>query len=200
MPGTFEFGEVSYTLTDVIVASYNDVTNTYGTPAALASGHTVSIEPEGDNDKLMGYGVTTGMLSVVRGATLGFGAGGIDFSVMAIVAGLSTSTSGTGAQRVRKVLYPAGGEGLPYFGMIGVAATTNSGYAAVGLQCCKLDSHPKWTLDGKENKFNVSEVGGYAMPIQISSVYYLIVAKEIEDKTTWNAPATGGAFLTFFTG
>lgn len=199
MPGTFEFAEVSYTLTDCIVAAYNKTANTYGVPAALASGQIVEIEAEADNDELRGYGKKTAKLSVITGAKIKFGAGGIDSNVMAIVGGITNSTSGTTPNQVRVQKWGAGGAGLPYWGLIGTAATDDGGLKIVGLQCCKLDTFPKFTLDGKENKFNVSETDGSAIPIDISSVSYLMVTRDVETASGWVAPLVGANFLNFFT-
>ena len=69
----------------------------------------------------------------------------------------------------------------------------------VGLQCCKLDTYPKFTLDGNENKFNLSETDGYAVPVDISSVSYLMVTKDVETASGWVAPLVGANFLNFFT-
>lgn len=199
MPGTFEFAEVSYTLTDCIVAAYNKTANTYGVPAALASGHIVEVEPEADTDQLRGYGVKTALLSVVVGAKITFGAGGVDANVMAIVSGASNATSGSDPNQVRVQKWGAGGAGLPYFGLIGVAATDDGGVKIVGLQCCKLDTHPKYTMDGKENKFNTSETSGYAIPIAISSASILMVTRDVQTASGWVAPLVGANFLNFFT-
>ena len=198
MPGTFQFAEVSYTLTDCIVAAYNKTANTYSTVDSLASGHMVDIEFESDNDTLAGYGVNTALLSVVKGANLTFGAGGMDMSVMAIVSGWSNTTSGTTPNQVRKTRLVAGGAGLPYFGLIGVAATDDGGRAVVGLRCCKLDTWPKFTMDGKENKFNVSETSGKAIPVAISTILDVGSVKFYETTSDWTAPTDAAGFLAFF--
>lgn len=199
MPGTSEFAEISYTLTDCIVAAYNKTANTYGVPAALANGQLVEIEPEADNDEMRGYGKKTALLSVVTSAKIKISAGGVDSNVIAILNGSTNATSGTTPNQVRTMKFPAGGAGLPYFGLIGTAATDDGGLKIVGLQCCKMDTHVKYTVDGKENKFNVSETDGKAIPIDISSVSYLLVTKDVETASAWVAPLVGANFLNFFT-
>lgn len=198
MPSNFEFAEVSYTLTDVIVAAYNKTAGTYSTVGSLASGHIVEVEFEADNDTLVGYGVNTALLSVIKGANLTFGAGGFDMSVMAIVSGWANSTSGTTPNQVRKTRLVAGGAGLPYFGLIGVAATDDGGAAVIGLRCCKLDAWPKWTMDGRENKFNVSETGGKAIPVTVSSALDIGTIKTYETASDFTAPTDASTFLAFF--
>ena len=199
MPGVFEFGEVNYTLSDLIVAAYNKTANTYGTPATMASGQTLEVDSEHDTDKLQGYGVTTGLLSVARGAKLKFGGGGVDTDVMALISGISNYTSGLTPNQMRRSRFPAGGAGLPYFGCIGVGPTDDGGILAVGLQACKLDKFPPFKFDGKTNKFNMWECDGYAMPILISGSYFLHCARYYETASQWVAPTTGANFLAFFT-
>jgi len=203
MAGTSEFGERSLTLTDCLVATFSPTTtfaSAFGTPASLAIGQTMEIDFEADTDELVGYGYTQALLTVIRGGKLKISQGGVDRSVLAILAGISNSTSGSGAAQVAKSVFAASGTSLPYWGAIGLAATDDGGYAAFGICGCMLDKFPAFTLDGKDNKFNMSETEGRFMPITISSVSTVLVIKTIQDRTTWNAPATGGAFATFFSG
>jgi hypothetical protein len=167
--------------------------------ASLAVGQTVEIEPEADNDQLRGYGVKTALLSVIVGAKTKIGMGGVDISVLAILAGVSNYTSGLTPNQKRRTRFGAGGGGLPYFGLIGVTATDDGGYMALGLQCNKLNTFPKYTLDGKENKFNLSETEAYAVPVNISSVAYLMTGRTFETPGDWTAPTDAASFLAFFT-
>lgn len=194
MPGTHSFGEISYTLTDLLVARYDFTAGTYGTPVALADGQMMAVEPEADTDQLRGYGQKTRVLSVPVGAKITLGQGGVDIAALVVIAGVSTQTSGTTPNRVRTVDMTAGGSGLPYFGVIGVAATDDGGYAVIGLQAVKLDAFPKFTISGTENKFNLSETTGYAVPV--SSKLQRI--KFFESAAGWTAPASGANFAAFF--
>lgn len=198
MPGTRESNEVVYTLTDIVVAAYDKVADTYGTPAAVAGGQMVMSEPEADNDQLRSYGYVDELLSVVIGSKVTLGFGGVDRSVLAILSGVSNSTSGSGNTEHATSRYSAGGSGLPYFGMIGVGATTDGGVCVVGLPCAKLNQHPTFTLDGKENKFLLNEVEGYAVPISVSNVPQIMVVKAIRTAAAWVAPASGANFKSFF--
>lgn len=198
MTGTSEFGEVSFTLSDLLVAAYNITANTYGTPVSAALGQTLDIDPEHDTDKLPAYGVTGRLLSVTRGAKIKIGHGGVDVDFLAVTGGVSNYTSNLTPNQRRRTRYPAGGAGLPYFGAIGVTATDDGGIAAVGLQACKLDKFPKFTADGKTNKFNMSESEGYAIPIAISGSLYLMTVRTYETASLWTAPANGTDFLAFF--
>lgn len=180
------------------LAAYNITANTYSTPADLAIGQIVEVEPEADNDQLRSYGSIKRLLTVVIGAKLKIGMGGVDISAMAIMCGISNYTSGLTPNQMRRSLWGAGGSGLPYFGMIGTMASDDGGILAVGLQCCKLNTFPKFTLDGKANKFNVSETDAYAVPVAISSVDYVMVTRAFETASGYVAPTTGANFLTFF--
>lgn len=180
------------------MAAYNITANTYGTPISAAIGQTLEVDPEHDTDKLPGYGVTMRLLSVARGAKIKIGMGGVDVDFLAVTAGVSNYTSNLTPNQRRRTRFPAGGAGLPYFGAIGLTPTDDGGVAAIGLQGCKLDKYPKYTADGKTNKFNMSEIEGYAIPVAISSVLYLMTVRTYETAALWTAPASGADFLAFF--
>jgi hypothetical protein len=199
MPGTSEFAEVSYTLSDLVVAAYDITANTYGTPISAAIGQSLEVDAEHDTDKLQGYGVTMRLLSVPRGAKIKLGMGGVDFDFLAAVAGISNYLSNLSPNQQGRSRFPAGGSGLPYFGAIGVSATDDGGLAAIGLQACKLDKYPTWTADGKTNKFNMSEVNGYAVPVAIGGSLYLHTVRRYQQASLWTPPTTGAEFLAFFT-
>jgi len=200
MAGVFELGEKLYTLDNLTIAAYSITANTYGTSQDLTSGQTFSIQAEADNDKLMGYGVSTALLSVIRGAKIKFGAGGFDRSIMAIIANISNATSNSTPNRIVRTLFPAGGAGLPYWGAIATGPTDDGGRFAVGCQAVKLDKYPDFTLDGKTNKYNVVDTDGYAIPIAVAGTSYLMHAKTYETASGYTAPTDGASFLAFFTG
>lgn len=198
--GTQEFGEVLYLLTDLIVASYNSVSDTFGTPVSLAVGQLLSIEPEADNDQLRNYGVKSDLLSVPVGAKITLGGGAIDRDALVAIGGAANYTSGLTPNQVVTTDWKAGEDGeLPYFGVIGVARGLNSVVVAAGIQKCKLNMQPKYTLDGKENKFNLQEIEGYASPVERSNVWMLVRTKTYETASLWTAPASGSDFKAFFT-
>jgi hypothetical protein len=118
--------------------------------------------------------------------------------VLAIVNGVANATSGSGDTQHATTRFVAGGAGMPYFGLIGVGATTDGGVAVVGLPCVKLNSFMKFTLDGKENKFNTSEVEGRAIPILLSTSPQLMVVKSIRLASSWVGPTSGANFKAFF--
>jgi hypothetical protein len=196
MPGTHDFGEVAYTLTDLLVAAYDPVADTYSTPISVADGQMLTSEPESDNDKMRGYGKITRLLSVPIGTKISIKAGGLDYDALAAIAGVTNVVSGTVGSYIRRSLFPAGGRGLPYFGVIGVAATDDEGVAVIGHRMVKLDVLPKIDFNGETNKFIVYETAGYSA---IPSAYTdLFVMKTYEDSTDFTAPTTGGNFKTWF--
>ena len=193
-----DFGEVMYTLTSLIVAAYNPTANTYGTPEMIADGQMLGVEPEADNDKLRGYGQNRRGLSVVIGAKVSFKAGGIDFSALSLMCNVVNTTTGASGSQVRRTPMVGGGNGLPYFGAIGVGAVDGGGVAVIGVPMIKLDTYPKYELNGETNKFILWETAGYAfIP---SGLTYPYVLEEHETAATWVPPTTGSAFKTCMMG
>jgi hypothetical protein len=198
--GAQEFGEVIYLCTNIIVASYNSVTDTFGTPISLAVGQMLTVEPEADTDQLRTYGVVGDVLSVPTGAKITLGAGAIDRDALGAIGGAANYTSGLTPNRVVTTDWKMGEDGeLPYFGAIGTARGTNGVLVAVGIQKAKLNVQPKYTLDGKENKFNLLEIEGYAAPVERSNIWMGVRTKTYETASDFTAPADATAFKAFFT-
>ncbi len=195
MPGTFEFGEIPYTLSDFVVAAYNPTADTYGSPASVAGGQLLEVEPETDTDKLRAYGAYVRGLAVHIGAKLTWSAGGVDFSVAAIISGVSNQTSGADPNQVRTMDLRAGGSGMGRFGVLGMAVTDDGGLFIVGLRNCLLDKFSKWSLDGKTNKFFTGDVPGYAFAVGGQ----LMRSKQHQTASGFTVPADGTAFKAFFT-
>lgn len=200
MPGTQEFGEVFYVLADLIVASYDSAADTFGTPVALAEGQQLLVEPEGDTDQLRGYGAIVETLSIPTGAKLTLSAGALDRSAFRILTDWYDQTSASTPNRVVTVDLKMGADGaLPNFGAIGLAVTAQGGRIAVGVQKCRLNMQPKFTLDGQANKFVIQEIEGFASPVTRNSVQQGIRLKIYETASDWTAPANAADFKAFFT-
>lgn len=189
------FGEVSYTLKGLYIAAFNIIAGTFGTPELIDDGQMVVYEPEADTDKMRGYGVYTRGLAVSIGTKIKLKAGGLDTSALVIIAGATVTVSGVTPNQIRKVTFPAGGSGLPYFGVIGLAATDDGGVAVVGHKAVKLDKVPQVTQDGEANKFSLWETDGYSFP----QGNILETLKQYETEADFDAPTTGAEFLTWFT-
>lgn len=198
MPGTLEFSEAVITLSDLVVAPYTLSTDTYGTPASMAVGQTLDIDWEFDTDPLVGYGKTYRYSSIARAAKLKFSGGGVDSNVIAIIAGTSNATSSTTPNQRRRMLFKAGSQ-MPYFGAIGVGLTDDGGLLLAGLQACKLGKYPKYTLDGKTNKFNMWESDGMAVAVPQGGIDYFLHVQALESLSDWTVPANGTDFKKFFT-
>lgn len=190
------FGEIQYTLTDLIVAKYDPVADTYGTPVRIDDGQMFVSEPESDNDKMRGYGVITRGLSVPIGSKISLKAGGCDSDAMEAIANFTNSISGTSGNYIRKTIKPAGGAGLPYFGVLGVAATEGGGKSVIGLRAVMLDAIPKSEFNGEENKYVIYETEGYSFVIDTG---VLETMKTYQAAADFSAPVSGAAFKTWFT-
>ena len=193
MTGTPEFGELSYTLTDLLIAQLN-ADDTNDSPISVANGQMYVSEPEHDTDKLRGYGQYTAGLSVPIGSKVNFKMGGVDYSVLEAMGAVTISGSGTTPNQVNTIDVPAGGAGLGYFSVIGKVAATNGAIAVIGHRKVLLDVVPKITADGEANKFNISEAAGYSFPMSDK----LFRVKTFETASDFVTPADGTAFAAFF--
>lgn len=199
MAGTFEFGEVQYTLSDIYVCRFNFVTQAYqGGVGRIAAPKKFKADYEHDTDKLAAAGRNLRGLSVKKGVTLSFNLGGIDFDAKAAMTGAANRTSNTTPNRRRQSDVQGGGGGLPYFGAIAVGPTDDGGLYTHGFLACKLDKEPGFELDGETNKFSMSEVGGYGFVVDILSGQYSDRALVFETAGDFTAPANATAFLAYF--
>lgn len=152
-----EFGEVVYTLTDLVIAALNS-DGTYGTSLALDYGQSLTIEPIADNDTLKAFGMNVELLSVPIGAKFTLAQGSVQFAALEILLGLTAVDSGTTPNQISTLDMLGGGAGLPYFGIIGKMASINGGAFKVGGFKAKLDSIPQ--IGVEQNKFVLPEVTG----------------------------------------
>lgn len=200
MPGVSEFGEIIYVLGDLLVAKRDDANDLYETPISLAIGQSLMVEPETDSDDLRSYGTKAEGLRIPIGSKITLSGGALDRDAFYAIAGFAGNSSGTTPNQVVTVDAKGGIDGaMPYFGVIGVGVTTSGGKVAVGLQKCKLDNQPKFSLDGSQNKFVIQEIEGYGFVYTRSSIQMNIRAKFYETDTDWTAPANGTDFKAFFT-
>ena len=195
------FGELFYTLTNLVVATYNTETDVWGLPTFLQDGRMFGIEPEADTDKLASYGTFAEGLTVLKGATLKFAGGGLDWEVLQRIATMDYSESGLSGNRKRRAIVNAGGGGMGYFSAIGEAATTTGGVAVFGMRKVKINNFPNIQLDGESNKFSSWETEGYGFTTRLGDgTYELFVHETYEDPADWTRPATANDMGTFFNG
>lgn len=199
MAGQFSFADVIYTLEDIYVSEYDINDNSYSDVIGrIAAPQNVNIDPEHDTDTLAGAGRSRRRLSVQRGAVVALKLGGVDVKSRTVMTGGTNRTSNTAPNRRRQFDVPAGGRGLPYFGMICTGPTDDGGLWVAGLQCLKLDKVPGFTLDGETNSFSMSEVNAYAIPVEVNNVPYTMRELAYEDASLFTAPTDGDSFLAWF--
>jgi len=192
-----EFGEVLFSLNEILIAPYNILTDLYTSdPALMDFDQQVEIEFETATDELWDSGKKARKLAVITGAKLKIAAGSFDWNVIAMLLGTTNETSGTTPNRVRAITYP---EQLPYFGLIGVADSDDdpAGVAVIGVRCAKLDKPFKYTFNGKDPKFVVNDdIAGTAL--FVGSM--LVRPKIYETASDWATarPTTGALFKSFF--
>lgn len=192
-----EFAEVSFGLNELLVMRHLISGSYTGTVVNMDTDQMLSIEPQADNDTLRDSGAITRALSVTTSANFTLGMGAMDTEAIAVMTGSASTSSGTTPNRVATMKHLAGGSGLPYFGLIGVAPTDDGGVVVVGLKACKLNAIPAMEWDGKENKFHVAETEGVAIA---DTNNLFMVVKRYETAADWTAakPANGAQFLAFF--
>jgi hypothetical protein len=194
----FEFGEVSYRLREILLASFDQVPDTYGAPISLDGDQMMEVDPQADTDMLRDSGRNRRALAVVTHGDINLQAGGFDWGSIAILTGATAETCGSTPSRVREVLYP---ELLPYFGAIGVADTDDDGVFVVGLRMCKLNKRFKYTFDGTQNRFMVNDdLGGVALFYDDGTNDIMDKVRVYETAADWDTakPSDGAEFRSFF--
>lgn len=193
-----EFSEVSFGLQELLLMRFSMGSAAYtGTVINMDTDQMLSLEPQADNDQLRDSGAVTRALSVVTVIDGVLGAGAWDTEAVAVLTGSSSSSSGAQPNRVATMKHFAGGAGLPYWGLIGVAPTDDGGVVAVGLKICKANSQPALEWDGKENKFHVGEMEFVAIADSTGLIW---VHKRYETAADWASarPTNAATFLAFF--
>ncbi len=162
-----EFGDVVYTLTNLVVARLKADLTYDVVSRSLGLGSQLSFEVQSDTDKLRSYGMVARMLAILTHLEGTIAAGAIEADALWILTGHNTTSSGSAPNRTGTVDVLAGGASLPYFGAVGSFASEDGANALVGLRRCMLDTFPGWTVE--ENKFRVAETKFSAMPIDTTS-------------------------------
>lgn len=200
MPGVFSFAEVMFNVDTAYLMAYSKSANTYsGTIDELASPQEITFDPDMSNDVLMGAGYNQESLAVMKGAKMKVKAGGFDRSIYMAMSGNADTVTGVTPNQISVIKELAGGNGLTYFGLIGVGRTTNGGALAIGVQCCQLSKPPKISLMGEDVKFSMWEAEGDALPVVISSSPRLRVMRSYETFSGFTPPTNAATFLSYFT-
>lgn len=161
------YAQNGFNITDLVVcAQLQDGTFT-GTPVRLANGQKCSIEPQAVEIEQTGYGLTVELATIITHADFSLGQGAIDYAAYAIIAGTTNDEYGTTPNQYAEVHKAAGGAGLPYFALIGKAASVGGSAILVGLPRAKLSTQP--SLPMSENEFIVPEADGRSIRNPASS-------------------------------
>lgn len=159
-------GERPAILSGIIIAAYTSP-GVYGTPVSMGDSMRMLADPQADNDDIKSDGYLAHLLTVVTHAMVEFSGGGVEFDVLTILNGESTTTSGdTPAQT--ETMNQRVGLDLPYFGIVGRALGEDGGDIHVGFYRVKLDKPAPWEL--RQNEFVLSEFTGKAARETLASV------------------------------
>jgi hypothetical protein len=85
------------------------------------------------------------------------------------VLGITVTESGSGSGASKRIAYPTGGRGLPYFGIVGQYASEDGGEVAMGIPLFMLD--PAYSLSSTQNEFVIHEMSGRGIANSASSSY-----------------------------
>lgn len=162
------YGDKPFNLTSLVVCAVAaDGTHT-GTPVRLVNGQQCQVEPQSAAlDPLMGYGLVRELATILTHANFNLSQGGLDLAAWQIMAGLTLTESGVSPNKKSEAHRAAGGEGLPYFALIGSIASVNGSNIFMGLPKCKLDTVP--SLQIQQNQFVIPSVAGKAIANESSS-------------------------------
>lgn len=162
-----EFGDVVINLTDLIVAPLL-ANGTYGGYAQVVYHSKLSFEGVADNDILKSGGLVVEALTVPTHYEGEIEQGAVDATGLYVMTGTTTDSSGSTPNRVATTDFLLGGNGLPYFGVIGMYAGLNGSNALIGLRKVLLDKLPGWVMD-EQNRFRISNVAFKAFAINATT-------------------------------
>lgn len=189
-----EYSDVIYTPKIAYVASLN-VDNSYGTPQLVEYLQKFDFEFESDTDEIMSGGQIVETLSIPKKGTGTISMAALNFSTLAILAGLSETPLGTTPNRYNTIDVLTGGEGMPYFGIIAEFASTLGGNLLAGFPKAQLSTVPGFTVD--QNKFRIGEAEIY----MVSPSQTIRKNGRLRKFETASAiPTTAEAFEAFFDG
>lgn len=169
-----------YSVRAMSVATWNPLTEQWGTPVSVTNLQTINLGPEHDTDLLKILGANEDALSVLTHLTLQATFGGIDWATMAIMAGMSDASSG-GAVHIND--YEGGGEGLPFFGGVLALPLQGSGDFHIYVPKCQLSTYPP--LDIEQNKFALPQIDITALRLRLAdNTVYKIARHKVYNSVT----------------
>jgi hypothetical protein len=144
------------------------------------------------------YGSYSRGLSVPLGCKVNFKAGGIHYDTLVAVANASIAVTGVAPNQIFTVDIAAGGQGMGYFGILGISAVDDGSIFVVCHKQVMLNTPPKVEQDGENNKFMNWESEGYSFPFLVSSTKKLKRIKRYQTPSDFTVPADGTEFATMF--
>lgn len=175
-----------------------DATGTYtGTPVTLKYGKSLTLTPQADAlDPLKAYGKVVELATVVTHAEWSIEQAGIDMDVYTVIASMQFESGGVNPNDYEVGTVVAGGEGLPYFGMICSAAALNGSNYLVGLPKNKLSNVPEMSLN--ENDWTMGDMEALSI-VNVGSVLFPDRPFLIRtNRTSTPITLTAAFFNTFF--
>lgn len=166
------YSEIVFGIVDLRIATYNILTDTFGTAIEVPEAQGIEFSFIADNDSIKATGAMRHLLSVITHAEFKFSKAGFPFAALAAMTGASNASSGTTPTRTRRWSANAGGAGLPYFAMVGKLVGENGDDLHAGLAVCKLDTIPSWKAE--QNKFVIKEASGKAIERNNGKLVYLL--------------------------
>lgn len=164
--------EIVFTLTEIRIATYNILTDTFGTPIELPQPQDFEVDPQADTDEIKAQGYLQHLLTVNTHATFTTSSAGLPFEALAIMAGLTNDSSGSSPNQERTLDVDAGSDGLPYFAIVGKMVGEQDDDLHIGLPVCKLDSVPSWSVE--QNQFVISEMSGRVIKRENGQMIYFL--------------------------
>lgn len=180
-----------YSIRAASVASFNRTTESYGTPVSAQNLQSAAFESENDTDSVKELGRTTRMLSIPIGGSIALTTAGFDWSSLAVMTGMSNTSSGSGTGEERTNEVDGGGSGLPYFGMILAMPADEGQEMHLYLPWCKLEQVPP--VDPQQNQFAVPEINAMIGTLVLADgtdfpiVTYKVYAEETTIPTDFDA-------------
>lgn len=191
---SLDFANELYNPSAVYVATLNN-DNSYGTPQLVQKLETLSWNYESANDEINAYGMFTDSLALVKKATGSLNEAHLNWDALVILTGEQQTSSGSTPNQVATLDTLAGGEGLPYFGIITVFRGKNSSGAWFGFPKAQLTTKPGFEMDQDAFRRGSADFNAYAPSTLIRKIDR---GKKYE---TLPANPTGASdFDTYFTG
>jgi hypothetical protein len=172
-----------YSVNKVAVATWNPITEQWGTPQSVQNIQTISFVPEHDTDELKILGAVEELLSVLVSAMVTFQFGGIDWTALTIMGGMDDASSG-GDTHINA--YEAGGEGMPYFGL--AYSIPLKGGAEMHMYVPKCQLTKNIPLEFDMNKFATPSIDAKAVRLRLADNTLYQVGKTREKSTATALP------------